>query len=87
MYVLCCRQVAIFSVCSHPWKPQYARFSVTTFIVITGCFSFCILAGLMARKKKPKRPCPQGFLYFTYFSDIKDTQAESWGTRNYLRNF
>ena len=86
MYVLCSRQVAIFSDFSHPWKPQYPRFSFTTFIVITGCFSFCILAGLIARKK-PQRPFPQGFLYFTYFSDIKDTQAESWGTRNYLRNF
>ena len=31
-----------FSVCSHPWKPQYARFSVITFIVIMGSFCFCI---------------------------------------------
>ena len=67
MYVLCSRQVAIFSVCSHPWKPQYARFSVTTFIVITGCFSFCILAGLMARKKTQKDLVRRAFYFYIFF--------------------
>ena len=27
----------IFSVCSHPWKPQYAWFSVKTFVLVTSC--------------------------------------------------
>ena len=36
MCVLCSQQVVIFSACSHLWKPQYARFSAITFIVITG---------------------------------------------------
>ena len=40
MCMLCSRQVANFSVCSHSWKPQYGRFSVITFIVFIGCFSF-----------------------------------------------
>ena len=26
IFMLCSRQVTIFSVCSHPWKPQYAWF-------------------------------------------------------------
>ena len=30
MRVLCSWQVVIFSVCSPPWKPQYARFSIFT---------------------------------------------------------
>ena len=39
-------------VCSHPWKPQHVRFSVMVFIVIIGCFSFCIHTRWMAPKKK-----------------------------------
>ena len=38
MCVLCSRQFAIFLVSSYPWKLQYARFSVITFIVIIGCY-------------------------------------------------
>ena len=40
-----------FFVCIHPWKLQHARFSVTTFIVIIGCFSFCIQTRRIAQKK------------------------------------
>ena len=65
--VLCFREVDIFSVWSHPWKP-YVRFSVITFIVIIGCFSFCIQTRWMAQKKVPKKRCPQGSLHFIYFS-------------------
>ena len=36
MSVLYSLQVIMFSVCSHLWKPQYARFWVITFIVIIG---------------------------------------------------
>ena len=61
-------QVDIFSVCSDPWKPQYAQFSVITFIVIIGSFSFCIQTWWMSHKKIPKKPCLQDFLYFIYFS-------------------
>ena len=68
MCALYSRQVNVFSVCSQPWKSQHARFSVITFTVILGCSSFCIQTRLMARKKIPKKPCPQGFLYFIYFS-------------------
>ena len=38
-------------VCSYSWKPQYARFLVMTFIIIIGCFSFCIQIRWMAWKK------------------------------------
>ena len=65
--VLCSWQVTIFSVCSHPWKPQYAQFSVITFIVVIGSFISCIQTIWMVQEKNHKETFSVGLFIFFMF--------------------